>query len=30
VPGLGTSIGRGGATGALQDLANADANHIMG
>jgi formate dehydrogenase major subunit len=30
VPGLGTSFGRGGATGALQDLANADAILIMG
>jgi formate dehydrogenase major subunit len=30
VPGLGTSFGRGGATTALQDLANADAILIMG
>jgi formate dehydrogenase major subunit len=30
VPGLGTSLGRGGATTALQDLANADAILIMG
>jgi formate dehydrogenase major subunit len=30
VPGLGTSFGRGGATTALQDLANADAVLIMG
>src|SRR6202035_1061516 len=30
VPGLGTSFGRGGATTAQQDLANADAILIMG
>ena len=30
MPGLGTSFGRGGATTALQDLANADAILIMG
>lgn len=30
MPGLGTSLGRGGATTALQDLANADAILIMG
>src|SRR5439155_18602823 len=30
VPGLGTSLGRGGATTALQDLRNADAILIMG
>jgi formate dehydrogenase major subunit len=30
VPGLGTSLGRGGATTALQDLSNADAILIMG
>ena len=30
MPGLGTSFGRGGATTALQDLANADAVLIMG
>jgi formate dehydrogenase major subunit len=30
VPGLGTTLGRGGATTALQDLANADAILIMG
>jgi formate dehydrogenase major subunit len=30
VPGLGTSFGRGGATTALTDLANADAILIMG
>jgi formate dehydrogenase major subunit len=30
VPGLGTSFGRGGATTALQDLANADAILMMG
>ena len=30
MPGLGTSFGRGGATTAQQDLANADAVLIMG
>src|SRR5204862_6954394 len=30
VPGLGTSFGRGGATTAQQDLANADAILVMG
>ena len=30
MPGLGTTLGRGGATTALQDLANADAILIMG
>ena len=30
MPGLGTSFGRGGATSAQQDLANADAILIMG
>ena len=30
MPGLGTSFGRGGATTAQQDLANADAILIMG